>query len=263
MEILKAEKDDLERILDIQKRCYASEAERAGDPSIAPMKQTMAELEAEWARCLILKAVEGGLIVGSVRASLEEGSCKIGRLVVLPEYRGSGRGSALVRAIEKEFAAADRFELFTGSTSPDNIKLYERLGYRQFAAQPVSGSYCLVYMEKAGRASQKELSLGIDMAGIGDYASYKDLWKRLPRIEARMVEKNEECRHELGETIVFDSPYDRPAGICHALCHVFQLYLWRSSLGFPSWNGADHSVYRLHCPDAKGTVWELKAVPRD
>jgi uncharacterized repeat protein (TIGR04076 family) len=157
---------------------------------------------------------------------------------------------------------AERYELFTGSESHDNIRLYERAGYRQYSAIPASERYCRIYLEKPGKASTRQLSLGVDIAGIGDYGEYRGLWKRLPRIEATMVEKNEECRHELGEKLVFDSPYDRPSGICQALCHVFQLYLWRLSLGFPSWNGEDRSVYRLHCPDPKGTVWELRAAPR-
>jgi GNAT superfamily N-acetyltransferase len=263
MEIARAEKIDLPRILEIQRICYAREVERTGDPDIPPMVQTLADLEAESARCVILKGLEGGAIVASVRASMNAGTCGIGRLVVLPEHRGAGRGSALLRAIEAEFPRAERYELFTGSASPDNIRLYERSGYRQFKAMPASGRYCLVYLEKPGPASERQLSLGVDPAGIGDYAAYRDFWKRLPRIEAVMVEKNEECRHGLGEKLVFNDPYDRPSGICHALCHVFQLHLWRLSLGFPSWNGEDRSTYRLHCPDAKGTVWELRAVPRD
>jgi uncharacterized repeat protein (TIGR04076 family) len=262
MDICEASREDLGRILEIQKICYAREAERTGDPDIPPMLQTLPELEAEYERCVILKGVEDGSIIGSVRASMEAGSCKIGRLVVLPDYRGAGRGTALIRAIEAEFPSARRFELFTASTSQDTIKLYEGLGYRQFLAQPANGNYCIVYLEKPGSASEEELSLGIDLGGIGDYRAYRDFWHRLPMIEARMVEKNEDCRHSLGDSIVFENPYDRPAGICHALCHVFQLYLWRLSLGFPSWNAEDRSVYRLHCPDAKGTVWELKAIPR-
>jgi N-acetylglutamate synthase-like GNAT family acetyltransferase len=262
MLISKATRDDLPRILEIQKACFAREAERVGDPDIPPMRQTLAELEGESNRSVILKGVENGIIIGTARASMEGSTCLIGRLAVLPEFRGGGRGSALVRAIEAEFPQSERYEIFTGSASLDTIRLYERLGYRQFAARPASADYCLVYLEKPGPASMKPLSLGIDFAGIGDYAAYRDFWKRLPRIEARMVEKNEECRHSLGESIVFENPYDRPAGICHALAHVFQLHLWRLSLGFPSWNGDDRSAYRLHCPDAAGTVWELRALPR-
>lgn len=264
MEISKAECEDLARILEIQKQCYAREAERAGDPNIPPMVQTLGELEAEYeGGTTILKGIEDGAIVGSVRAAMDGASCKIGRLVVLAEHRGKGRGAALLHAIEKAFPLAERFELFTGSASPDNIRLYERAGYRQFAAEPASRTYCLVYLEKDGRASKRQLSLGIDYAGIADYKDYRDFWKRLPRVEARMVEQHEDCRHSLGEVIIFDSPYERPIGICHALCHVFQLHLWRLSLGFPSWNEEDRSAYRLHCPDAKGTVWELRAVQRE
>jgi GNAT superfamily N-acetyltransferase len=263
MEILKAERADLARILELQKACYAREAERTGDPDIPPMRQTLTELEAEYDRSVVLKGVEDAAIIGSVRAYEEAGSCYVGRLVVAGERRGEGRGSALLRAAEAAFPRAERYELFTASASPDTIRLYERAGYRQFKAVPAGAAYCLVYLEKPGPASKEPLSLGIDAAGLGDYAAYRDFWRRLPRIEARMVEKHEDCRHELGETIMFDSPYERPAGICHALCHVFQLHLWRLSLGFPSWNAADRSVYRLHCPDAKGTVWELRALPRE
>ncbi len=262
MKILKAERADLARILEIQKICYSREVERTGDPEIAPMRQTLAELEAELKGSVILKGIEGDAIGGSVRARMDDGTCKIGRLVVLPQLRGEGRGSALVRAIEAEFPEAVRYELFTASASPDNIGLYESLGYRQFAARPANGSYCLVYLEKPGPASVEPLSLGIDLRGIVDHEAYRKFWKRLPRIEATMVEKNEECRHVLGEALVYEDPYRRPRGTCAALAQAFEPYLWRVVLGFPSWNGEDRPVYRIHCPDAKGTVWELRARPR-
>ena len=73
-----------------------------------------------------------------------------------------------------------------------------------------------------------------------------------------MIEKNEECRHNLGDTFIFDNPYTRPAGICAALLHVLDLYTWRATLGFPSWNGGDRRVFKIHCPDPRGTVWEMK-----
>jgi ribosomal protein S18 acetylase RimI-like enzyme len=157
MEIYKAAIEDLPRILEIQKLCFAREAERAGDPCIPPMVQTLEELTAEAAHSVILKGVENGAIIGSVRATMDGTTCKLARLVVLPEYRGAGRGSSLVRAIEAEFKEAERFELFTGSTSPDTIRLYERLGYRQYAAVPVSPRYSLIYLEKPGPASTKQL----------------------------------------------------------------------------------------------------------
>jgi hypothetical protein len=41
---------------------------------------------------------------------------------------------------------------------------------------------------------------------------------------------------------------------------VLELYLWRSALGFPSWNEEDRGVFQIHCPDKKGTVWEMKKI---
>lgn len=106
--------------------------------------------------------------------------------------------------------------------------------------------------------------MGIDL-GIGDvrdYEAYKELWKELDEIEVRCVEKYETCKHSVGDSFVYKNPYKRPAGLCEALMHVLDLYLWRTTLGFPSWNDADPKTYRIHCPDAKGTVWEMRKLPK-
>lgn len=87
---------------------------------------------------------------------------------------------------------------------------------------------------------------------------YGRLWSEGLRLEVRMIEKNEKCRHEIGDAFYYDSPYKRPDGVCHALLHVLDLYTWRAALGFPSWESDDRAVFRIHCPAKKGTVWELR-----
>lgn len=106
------------------------------------------------------------------------------------------------------------------------------------------------------------MGLDLDIGSVHDYESYRELWKELDPIEVRCVEKNETCRHAVGDSFVYETPYKRPAGLCDALMHVFELYLWRTTLGFPSWNEEDPKTYRIHCPDAKGTVWEMRKLPR-
>ncbi len=55
-------------------------------------------------------------------------------------------GTALVRAVEERFAGVRRFELFTGNRSEANIRLYRRLGYREY---PTTGAHPdLIYLEK-------------------------------------------------------------------------------------------------------------------
>ena len=89
---------------------------------------------------------------------------------------------------------------------------------------------------------------------------YHALWRKLGPIELKMVEKNEECKHKLGDTFYYKDPYARPAGVCTALLNVIDLYVWRIALGFPSWEEDDPTVHRLHCPDKKGTVWEVRKI---
>ena len=91
---------------------------------------------------------------------------------------------------------------------------------------------------------------------------YLDRWKELSPIEVRMTVKDGKCNHEEGQTFRFDTPYAKPQGLCSALLHVLELYLWRAALGFPSWEEDDESVYRIHCPSKKGTVWEMRRVDR-
>ena len=87
---------------------------------------------------------------------------------------------------------------------------------------------------------------------------YLAVWEQLAPLQVRMIEKNGLCHHELGDTFVYKTPYKRPDGLCSALLHVLDLYTWRATLGFPSWEPDDSTVYRIHCPCQTGTVWELR-----
>ncbi|MDY0186578.1 MAG: GNAT family N-acetyltransferase [Syntrophus sp. (in: bacteria)] len=79
---------------------------------------------------------------------LRSGTCLIGRLIVHPHYQGKGIGTALMKSLEKAFPEADRFELFTGNKSMNNIRLYERLGYEAYREEDLSLDVRLVFMEK-------------------------------------------------------------------------------------------------------------------
>jgi len=101
-----------------------------------------------------------------------------------------------------------------------------------------------------------------DFSHIHNHEEYLEYWKKLPRIKITCIEKNEECKHEVGDIFYYDNPYKKPEGLCSALLHVCDLYAWRTTLGFPSWNAENRNVFKLHCPDPKGTVWEMEAVDR-
>lgn len=102
------------------------------------------------------------------------------------------------------------------------------------------------------------IDLNIDISEIKNYDEYQKLWDRIGKIEIKMVEKYEKCKHNIGDTFIYETPYKKPEGVCNALLHVLDLYTWRTTFGFPSWNEDNRKIFKIHCPDAKGTVWEMK-----
>lgn len=148
MNIKKAEKNDLQQILDLQYLAYQSEAKLFNDPNIPPLRQTLADVESEYQKGVVLKAVdENNTIIGSVRAYYDNDTVYIGKLMVHPEKQGQGIGTQLLVAIENEYPQ-QRYELFTSSKSKKNIELYEKLGYKIFSEKQITDELKFVYLEK-------------------------------------------------------------------------------------------------------------------
>lgn len=153
LSISEATLEDAEAILMLQREAYQSEARLYNDWNIPPLAQTLSELQEEFRNSVVLKAVSAEGIVGSVRARLVDGVVHIGRLIVSPAIQRQGVGSALLREIEALFPSAVRFELFTGSRSEGNIRLYGKHGYTITHEKVLSPGVTLVFMSKV----QKEI----------------------------------------------------------------------------------------------------------
>jgi len=148
MLIIKAERDDLQEILDLQYLAYQSEAMLLNNFSIPPLKQTIEEVKQEFDNGIFLKVVDkDGVIIGSVRACAKNGTLFIGKLIVQPNLQGQGIGTNLLTEIEK-VCPQERFELFTSDRSEKNIRLYERLGYVKFREQEVTPELKFIYLRK-------------------------------------------------------------------------------------------------------------------
>jgi len=147
MFIEQATDNDAKIILDLQKIAYLSEAKRYNDYTLPPLMQTFNEIQADFKKQIILKAVISGTIIGSVRAYMEKGTCFVGRLIVSPDYQNQVIGTKLMHHIENRFNNADRFELFTGNKSEEALHIYNKLGYIIFKSKKLS-THTIVFLEK-------------------------------------------------------------------------------------------------------------------
>ena len=146
--IFLALQEDFAEIFEIQKKAFHSEAEPYQNFNIQPLTQTLEEMQEECKEKVVLKAVVGEKIVGSIRANAYEEGCWLNKLIVLPDYQKRGIGERLLREIETYFPEARKFTLGTGANSESNIRLYQKVGYQIVNTTTFDGGIEAVMMEK-------------------------------------------------------------------------------------------------------------------
>jgi len=146
--------DDAGEVLTLQRAAFVQEAQIYGTPQLPPLTQTLAELEAELVDNLGCVAVDGTRLVCAVRARRDGELLLVGRLTIAPDQQGRGIGTRLLAAVEERGAAlgATEAELFTGSLSEANLRLYLREGYVETQRVPGDDGIEQVFLRKALRA---------------------------------------------------------------------------------------------------------------
>jgi len=123
---------DAGELLTLQRACWVQEA-LANDTltDVPALHESLEDVEAwleDWTTYVVRT---GGRLVGAVRGRLEGESWDIGRIMVAPDVQGHGLGRALLAHIELVAPTGVRsYVLFTGARSHDNIRMYEKAGYR-------------------------------------------------------------------------------------------------------------------------------------
>jgi GNAT superfamily N-acetyltransferase len=146
--IVDAVGEDAEAILALQRLAYESEARRYQNWSIPPLVEALDAVRGHIERDAVLKALLGDRLVGSVRGVVAHRVCEVGRLIVDPALQRRGIGSALLEAIERRVPDVDAYALFTGDRSVENLRLYQRHGYRETRREPLPTGVSLVYLRK-------------------------------------------------------------------------------------------------------------------
>ncbi|WP_025740199.1 GNAT family N-acetyltransferase [Aquimarina pacifica] len=148
MVIEKAQIEDLPEILELQKKCYVSEARIYQNFDIAPLTQTLESIINDYNKYVFLKIQSNGFIIGSVRAILQKETCSIEKLIVHENFQNRGLGKQLIFAIENYFKQATYFSLFTGHKSIKNIALYKKIGYTEYKRKLINDDLELVFLSK-------------------------------------------------------------------------------------------------------------------
>lgn len=123
--------DDAGEVMTLQRAAFVQEALIYGTPEMPPLTQTLEEVESELHENLGCVALDGPRMVGAVRARLDGSLLLVGRIAIAPDRAGEGIGTTLLGAVERRGAeaGATEAELFTGSLSEANLRLYGREGY--------------------------------------------------------------------------------------------------------------------------------------
>ncbi|MGW0802848.1 GNAT family N-acetyltransferase [Nonomuraea sp. NPDC002799] len=139
---------DAGEILTVQRAAYVSEAQLYGDPFIPPLVESLEQVRKVIEDAVVLKALDGGRIVGVVRGRVSGTTCLVGRLAVAPDHQGRGLGTALLTALHEAVPEATVFDLFTGHLSAPNLKLYRRLGYRETHRERMDDHLTMVHLRR-------------------------------------------------------------------------------------------------------------------
>ena len=139
--------EDAGEVLTLQRAAFLSEAQIYGDLHAPALTQTLEQLRAELSDAGGFVARHGDRIVGAIRTRESEGLLLIGRIAIAPDMQGEGIGRRLLEAAEEASSAVEA-ELFTGSRSEANLRLYTRCGYVESERVDQGGGDAQVFLRK-------------------------------------------------------------------------------------------------------------------
>lgn len=142
--------DDAGEVLTLQRAAFVNEALIYDAVDMPPLTQSLDELRAELVENLGCVALDDARIVGAVRARRDGTVLLIGRIAIAPDQQGAGVGTRLLAAVEERGreAGASVAELFTGSLSEANLRLYLREGYAESERVPQGDGTDQIFLRK-------------------------------------------------------------------------------------------------------------------
>lgn len=170
---------DAGEVFTLQRAAFVDEAQAFGDPFVLPLTESLARVEQLISAedTLVLKAVSGTRLVGTVRARVMGTSAVLGRLAVVPDLRRQGVARALLGAVEgclrERYPDLASLTLSAGAQDTGQHRLFRGLGFAETSRERIAAHLVMVHMRKelgavapAGSASPGDGgSTGADTGG--------------------------------------------------------------------------------------------------
>jgi tRNA (guanine37-N1)-methyltransferase len=132
--VVRAVPADAAELLVLQRCCWLAEAQANETLDVPALQEDLDDVRRDIDRWDTYVVRAAGRLVASVRGRREGDVWAIGRLMVAPDLEGRGLGRRLLAFIEAAAPeTATSYELFTGSGSVDNLRMYRKAGYRILA----------------------------------------------------------------------------------------------------------------------------------
>ena len=138
------------RLLEIQRRAYAVEAELIGFDGIPPLVESLDQLQS--ADLTVLAVVDGDDMVAMLGYSESGGVIDIDRLAVHPSHFRRGLGRMLLDHLRARHAGSP-IVVSTGADNLPAVALYERAGYTRLADHVIEGSLRIANFRLSGPPS--------------------------------------------------------------------------------------------------------------
>ncbi len=148
--LIRAEYNDAEALLEIQKEAFLPLFESYQDGDLNPYSETLAQMVQHINEGSFYKIMLNECLVGGIMARhLEEDIWKLRIIFVVQEYQGKGIAQTAIKLMEQVHADVNEWVLETPHDLSMNHHVYEKSGYiRTNEITPINERLALVHYKK-------------------------------------------------------------------------------------------------------------------
>ena len=146
--IERATADDIGELYELQLIAFESEAEMIGSREVPALQESIEDNAADFINWQVLKLTnEDNKIIAAIRYRVNDDIVEIGRVMTHPDYRLQGLAQLLLEEVDKAYPDNTK-ELYTCTKSWTNIRLYQKMGYKNHKEVDGDKGLSFVYMRK-------------------------------------------------------------------------------------------------------------------